>query len=588
MTHRNNSVCDTNSCDDEQLAGRLSYSSSVSALIRVRIGTIVSIVTIAFLLFVISTSVQPVAGADLENNTTAPSDLDQDVLGRENGYWHNESLAVTPGNGLNDSELGAVVARSMARVEYIRELEFNQTPPVEVISREEYTQNLPEESNYSEATRLLSNIKWEALFMIGENQDAVDVEQGNQAIGVGGFYDFVDEEITIISENTTTPKMDEITLSQELFHYLQDELYDISSYNRSTKDQRLANNGIIEGDANYVDSLYQQECVDGTWQGTCLMPQSNGSENSGAGNLHFGLYQQFLHPYSLGPAWVSDLHESGGWEAVNDIYKNPPTSTEQLIHTETKYPQDKPIAVNIQDTSQDPWKQLEHDGDTLYEQFGEAGLYVALWYPSVQRDVPGEIIPYENHINQTGSGQLSSIEPYQYEHPVTHGWEGEKLIPYVTNDSVRSGETGYVYKIAWESVDDAEEFRAAWSELMKIHGAQPVNGHENTYRIPEDNNVGDAFYITQDRETITIVNAPTISDLSAIYQSAAPESINTDTGETEPESSETDETESSRDSDKAGGMQSDDADNSGPGFVLEAGLLTIILFSIVAARRQVR
>ena len=61
-----------------------------------------------------------------------------DTIGWENGYWYDDPVNVTTSDGLNETELSAVTARTMARVERIRDREFQSTVPVEVISRAEY------------------------------------------------------------------------------------------------------------------------------------------------------------------------------------------------------------------------------------------------------------------------------------------------------------------------------------------------------------------------------------------------------------------------------------------------------------------
>jgi hypothetical protein len=62
------------------------------------------------------------ACAELAENPPANPETDQ--LGWENGCWADEALSITREDGLNETELDAVVARSMARVEAVRELEF--------------------------------------------------------------------------------------------------------------------------------------------------------------------------------------------------------------------------------------------------------------------------------------------------------------------------------------------------------------------------------------------------------------------------------------------------------------------------------
>ncbi len=528
------------------------------------------------------------------NNSTAPPDPDEDVLGWENGYWHNESIDVTREDGLNDSELDAVVARGMARVEYIRKLEFDRTPPVEVISREEYANQTEQRyANVSESDRLHQNIKYEALFMVGEDKDAIAVQQNNQAGGVGGYYDPEAGEIKIISENVSTPKMDEITLSQELFHALQDRKFNISSFDQSTEELHNAKDGIIEGDGNLVDQLYQEECTAGIWNGSCLMPESSG----GASDFspHIGLYQITYQPYSSGPPFVEGIYKSGGWEAVNDLYENPPASTEQVIHPE-KYPSDEPTTVDFEDTSEDPWQRQTLNGSDGNEtaasaQFGEGGLFVALWYPGYETRGSTTIIPYEAHLNITASGNVSQTEPYLYEHPATEGWDGEKLVPYVTDDSAETNETAYVYKLVWDSETDAEEFRGKWLELMEFHGATPVDGHADTYRIPDEEEFGDAFYVTQEGDTVTIVNAPTVDDLSLVSDGAAPEVETTPTvtateTATQTDSESTGETDTPTESDPTGETDTptETPGESGPGFGIAVALVSLVAALVALGR----
>ncbi|MFB6200884.1 MAG: Hvo_1808 family surface protein [Halorhabdus sp.] len=450
-----------------------------------------------------------------------PPDPKEDVLGWEDDYWYNETISVTPDDGLNDSELDAVVARGMARVEQIRRLEFEQTPPVQVISREDYRRRVDNRtSNMTDAQRLHQNVKYEALFMVDESTDATDVQADNLAGGVGGFYDPSSGEIKIVSESASTPKMDEITLAQELFHALQDQRFNISSFNQSTRELHNARDGIIEGDGNYVDYLYQQRC-ENEWDGICIMP-SRSSEN-GTFDPHLGLYQITYQPYSDGPAFVKDIRKDGGWAAVNAVYANPPASTEQTIHPAT-YEVDDPTNVTVPDRSNDDWRVLALDDSIDYAAFGEAGLYVTLWYTSLNAEGQQRpIINPRDHINDAPGGGVQQIDPYDYAHAYTAGWDGDKLVPYVTDESFRTNETGYVYTTVWDSPADAAEFRTGYEHLLELHGAEPVDSHVNTYRIPEETSgFSDAFYLNQTGDTFTIVNAPTVDDLAAVRAGAAP------------------------------------------------------------------
>jgi len=451
------------------------------------------------------------------NGSSAPADPAEDVLGWEDGYWYNESITVDRSDGLNESELDKVVSRSMARVEEVRGLEFESRVPVEIISREEYREQV-ESGNTTPENRLHQNVKWEAMLMVDESTDAIAVQNRNFAGGVGGYYSPSEEQIVIISDSET-PEMNEITLSQELFHGLQDQRFDIGSFDQSTQELHNARDGIIEGDGNLVDQLYQERC-ESDWD--CLMPQQQ-QGGGGSSDIHIGLYQVSFQPYSDGVLFVQQLYEQGGWEAVNAVYENPPASTEQTIHPD-RYPDEQPDYPTIEDRSSGEWEVLDLEGGVDHASFGEAGLYVMFWYPSYETtqatgQLTDVVIPYRNHLNYDGQ-QLNQTDPFNYDHPITDGWAGDRLLPYVTDDSMRTNETGYVWQTEWDSEADATEFADAYRDLLGHHDAQAVSDRPNTFTIDDGAAYGDAYYVVQQGTTVTIVNAPTVEDLSGVRSGA--------------------------------------------------------------------
>jgi len=463
-----------------------------------------------------------------ELRDSAPPDPETDRLGWEevngSGLWYNESIVVDRSDGLNATELDKVTARSMARVERVRELEFQEPVPVDVISRSQYRERIAEQfGNVTDQQRLKENAKWEAVFMIGESTDALAVRRANRGSTVGGFYDPEEDRIAVVSENETSPKMNEITLSQELYHALQGQQFD--AFNRSwypgdTREEHNAADGLIEGDGNLVDRLYQKRC-DTEWD--CLSPETTPGEPP----AHFGEYLVVLQPYSDGPKYVQQIYREQGWEGVNALYDNPPASTEQVIHPE-KYPDDVPTDVSFTDTSGERWDLVnvsnasDDSFGTKYASFGEAGLATMLFYPfydSGRSQAP--IVGPREFFNITSGGSVSSFDPVNYATPFTDGWDGDRLYAYATEDSMTTNETGYVWKIAWDSTADAEEFVDGYTRLLDYYGAEPVEDRPNTYRIPDDRPYGDAFYVQQSGDIVVLVNGPTVEDLSGIRAGAA-------------------------------------------------------------------
>jgi len=437
-----------------------------------------------------------------------------DRLGWEDGCWYDDEIDVTRSDGLNETELAAVVARSMARVERIRELEFGKRPPVEIVARETYAEQTADRyEGASAADRLHQNVKFEALFMINESADALAAQQRNRASGTLGYYDAGSDEIVIVSENTTAPEMDEITLSQELFHALQYDQFDVASWTSSTEEGLNAENGIVEGDGNYVDYRYERRCED-NW--SCLEPRSRPD----AGDRHVGLLALQLQPYSDGPVFVREIYRERGWEGVDDVYEHPPQSTEQTIHTD-RYRSDPPSNVTVTDTASNGWHVLDLSSAVDYAEFGEAGMYAMLWYPAFETRYATdkrEVIPLEDW-----PARESDLDLYSYDHPYTDGWDGDRLYPYVNDTANRTGETGYVWKSVWDSPDEAAEFVDGYTALLGEFDATSVDGRANTYRIPDDAEFGDAFYVDRTGDAVVVVNAPDVASLSDVRRGAAPE-----------------------------------------------------------------
>ena len=449
---------------------------------------------------------------DPEPTDDPPPDPPTDRLGWEDGYWHNATLSVTPEDGLTREELEAVVARGQARVEAIRGLEFDREVQVRIIDRETFREESANRSAPTTNQTLHQDVKFEALFFLGENESAVAQQEANRASGVLGYYDPGTHNITIVSDSGPPLQMDEVTLAQELFHAVQEEHFEVSNTSPDTEEARNAHLGIVEGDGNYVDYLYEQRYAD-----ALVMPERTGGGGSG-GDRHIGLFALRYQPYSDGPPFVAGIQERSGWAGVNDVYDAPPESSEQTIHPE-KYRQDPPTPVHIRDRSGPAWSVPDQgEGNVEYAEFGEAGLYAMLWYPSFaaterRGTVTDVVIPYR-HFFQGGSPP----DAYNYSHPTSAGWEGDRLLPYVRNDSASTNETGYVWRIEWESAAEAREFVAAYETLLDHHGADRLDGA--TYRI-EDGPFADAFAVRTDGSTVTIVNAPTVEELAAVHDRPA-------------------------------------------------------------------
>jgi hypothetical protein len=70
----------------------------------------------------------------------------------------------------------------------------------------------------------------------------------------------------------------------------------------------------------------------------------------------------------------------------------------------------------------------------------------------------------------------------------------------------------------WDSEADAEDFMDGYTRLLGYYGAENVEG--DVWRISEDEEFADAFWVKQEGDTVTIVNAPTVDELDDVHAEA--------------------------------------------------------------------
>ncbi|GGK55655.1 Hvo_1808 family surface protein [Haloarcula sebkhae] len=440
---------------------------------------------------------------DYGNNDSAPGAPATDRLGYENGYWYNESLSVTTDDGLNETERDAVVARTMARVERIRGLEFEETVPVSVVSRAEYRNNTGG-GETGDSLRRFDNAKFEALFFIGEDRDSIAVQNSNRGESVLGYYSSQRGEIVIVSESET-PTISRGTLAHELVHALQDQHFGLESDAR-TRDQVQGRNGMVEGDAVAVTQTYTDRCGE-AWRCIDRPSQSGG----GGGDRHFGINFMQYFPYSDGPGLIGDLRERGGWSAVNDAYDDYPDGAAEVTYP-GRYPEWEPDSVSLADRSSDDWERVRPSTDRGrpdYAVVGPSAIAGSMAYTIADDYNESSVVRTRDVINYE-DGSLDSDDPYNYDLPATGGWQGGRMHVYDNGD-----ETAYVWKTTWASEADAREFADAWTAVIAHWGGtRTAEGH---WVIEEDSPYTDAVSVRVDGQTVTVVNAPTADELSEVH-----------------------------------------------------------------------
>ncbi|PSQ58212.1 hypothetical protein BRD18_06060, partial [Halobacteriales archaeon SW_7_71_33] len=527
--------------------------------------------------------------ADNQSDGDAPPDPEEDVLGWENGVWHNESIDVTSSDGYDRTEIERIVSRSMARVERVRGLEFDETPGVRLISVETYRQHRQRTvreafntSNVSTRDRLHQNTKFEALFLVGEDESYYGQRIADAGASAGARY-FVEDtpglgvsagDIAVFVPEQGGPSLDEAVLGHELGHHLQAENFGLERFaNGSTEEAVNTNVSLYEGGATWVGQSYSQRC-DVEWD--CLPT----GESAPRSFTNFGLVLYGFGPYSNTATLFEQAREEGGVEAMNALYENPPESTEQFLHPD-EYPDDEPVDVSYEDRSGDAWEMQTFEDGVDYATFGEAGVFTMLYYPSY--DTRSTVAIDFNHPFDGAQG--NTYVRLDFVHPASTGWDGDKLFVYTNASSAETNETGYVWKTVWESPDEATEFADAYTTILREYGGA-VADRQGTYLVSDGSPFEDAFYVEVSGDTVTIVNAPTVGALAEVRQGAAPRAETTETttddGETTTDDTETATTTATSTPGEDG---TDDGDGQAqPGFGV--GLAVVALLAAVFLLRR--
>lgn len=163
---------------------------------------------------------------------------------------------------------------------------------------------------------------------------------------VVGYFDPFVERLYVIP--TLSSAVDRVTIAHELVHAAQDQSFPLRPYldpSLLISDRSLARSALIEGDATlagmFVNSglsewgelspAFARRLAYTMWRSDPVM--------RGAGGY---LQRSLLSSYAFGVEFVHALRGSGGWPAVDEAFRTPPASGEQVMHPERYLSADAP------------------------------------------------------------------------------------------------------------------------------------------------------------------------------------------------------------------------------------------------------
>ena len=249
------------------------------------------------------------------------------------------------------------------------------------------------------------------------------------------------------------------TIAHEMTHALDDQHFDIDKMQKSIKqndDLELALSALIEGEA----TLTMQGASLEDWTGTQitkipaanlervmsflipLMPMAGGKSLREAPVI---LSESMIFPYLRGLVFCAKLTNDGGWNALNEAYKRPPLSTEQVLHPEKyKSKLDLPMAIDLGTL----------DAGAGWKELGQ---------------------------NVVGEMQLGVLLRRYGGRNAAAGWDGDRFAVFEGPE----GKLGLVWFTTWDTERDSEEFLKGYADFQTTKlgaGAPLLKEHPDSLR----------------------------------------------------------------------------------------------------------
>ncbi len=312
----------------------------------------------------------------------------------------------------------------------IRGLEYADTPDQRTISAQELNSRARLEiTNEVAQTALLEIRPFQILDIVDGDFNLLESREESNTGSLAGFYIPETNVIYLVTRNEVDSD-DKLVLAHESTHALQHQEFNLTSLKKEVNDsdQALALLSLIEGDAEFTMIQFVEGYVPFF---TAYRAASNSSGNprvSLMGEDYFT--ERLIFPYKYGLLFVEALYQRGGWDQVNEAYRNPPQSSENIMYPQTYFDREAPEFVDIAskiDEDRTNWEIMVEDT------IGQFGLYLML----------------TNYVGETAAVDAS------------RGWGGDQ---YVLVKNTGTGSEVLMMKIEWDSVEDAEEF----SEMYKI------------------------------------------------------------------------------------------------------------------------
>jgi len=240
--------------------------------------------------------------------------------------------------GAELKEEASTIRGIASQVAALRGLDWKRPPGIKIVPEAELAsryaaasarQSDPARSSHQEAM-------FKFLHLIPPDLGYAKTVESVMESGIRGFYDSQTKEVFVGATATgQLPPNARMALAHELDHALTDQHFDFGTRQDAldradAEDQSLALSSLVEGDAVLLQNRWMAKYLSGDEQVLALF--GGASSSSSLGPVPSFLQDESLFPYTAGLKFVQYLYAAEGLSGVDRAYKNPPTSSDQIMH----------------------------------------------------------------------------------------------------------------------------------------------------------------------------------------------------------------------------------------------------------------
>lgn len=385
-------------------------------------------------------------------------------------------------------ELIAVRDRAMRESAELRGLDFTGEVGMTELSGWEYGKRTTEMAEVlgGDDMRAMGRLA-AAGGLLPEGTDLAALAGSFTALSAGATYSPLDKQVLLVDRNA-----ERTLLTHEFTHALQDQHFDLMKMlvvRPYDFDRTEALFAVIEGDAMNV----QRRAEEGDAYGRKSLEDISRQERE-----RFQFYRKevgalfpplltetFSFRYRDGARFVEEVRRKNGERGVDELFTRPPLSSEQILHPEKYFQNERPRDVSLDEAAfnSSGWKPVT---STPLGEIGARGLLMA-------------------GVSEKDATRAAA------------GWGGDRAFLFERD----GGQSIFIWKTLWDKNTDAEEFFRAYNEMEKARAGTQLSGSQSQGTASQSSwREGDHLVIVRRDNDAVIIVRGTEADASAALELA--------------------------------------------------------------------